>query len=924
MNFNGGSSTSTSVTSYDRLGRAVLQQKQQGPNSSNYDTVAISYDQRGRANFQTLPYQGTQGQIILSNPGITTQFDALNRMTQVTDGGSGTVTYTYSGNDTLVATGPAPSGENLKQRSLQYNGAGWLSSVCEIVMSTQPAGKSCGQTTNPNGYLTTYAYNSAGWLTQVKQNAQPGSSGVQTRTISYDGLGRKLSETIPEWSAGTGLPGTTYYTYDSASSCSGSSTGDLIKSVDNAGNVTCLTYDSLHRPLSSTVVSGPYASVTPVMNYVYDAATYNGTAMQNAQGNLAEAYTGASSSKITDLYFSKTYGGSGATAGGTVSQVWESTPHSAGYFLTTDTYYPNGALGLRTASYGVPSLSYGLDGEGRPNAATDSTYNLNLVTAASYNPASAATGVSYGNGDSDAFGYDSMNRPNSIAYNVGGSNPMISNALTWNANSSLKSMQVTDNNDTTKSQNCTYSADDLSRIASANCVNKGVPQWAQTFAYDPFGNINKTGNPGTTYSAAYSSVTNQVSGGPSYDANGNQMNSTPANLTWNALNQPITVNSTTATYDALGRMVEKGAGGTYTQFVYCIEGAVLAVYSGGLVKGTIPLPGGGTAVYNANGLNFIRHKDWLGSSRLATTWAHAVYSKEAYAPFGETYNEAGTPDRSFTGQDQDVATGSGGTGVYDFLFRKYDPSAGRWLSPDPAGWGAVSQTVPQSLNRYAYVMNQPMIAVDPAGLILCVSADGTPFDSGYDGCPNDSTSYNEVDSVTVNGDDNPTVPLTPNACNTSDIICQIQYQDFVSGMTYAQFVLQRSNTNALNNAWAYEKKAIICNFQAEGAAAKEGGVSLALDAVGFIPGEGLLNFAAQTGVGLVSTVISANENDAFGAQSSLAGTFLMFAGTVYKSGAVGKAIPILGIGVNTIATLHDLGTTISAGWNAVNACMSQP
>jgi hypothetical protein len=48
-----------------------------------------------------------------------------------------------------------------------------------------------------------------------------------------------------------------------------------------------------------------------------------------------------------------------------------------------------------------------------------------------------------------------------------------------------------------------------------------------------------------------------------------------------------------------------------------------------------PLPGGGTAVYNASSLNYIRHKEWLGSSRLATTWAHAVYSKESYAPFGE-------------------------------------------------------------------------------------------------------------------------------------------------------------------------------------------------------------------------------------------------------------------------------------------------
>ena len=144
------------------------------------------------------------------------------------------------------------------------------------------------------------------------------------------------------------------------------------------------------------------------------------------------------------------------------------------------------------------------------------------------------------------------------------------------------------------------------------------------------------------------------------------------------------MNTTTATYDALGRMAEKYVGGTYTQFVYLPSGDKLAVYRSGLAQGIIPLPGGSSAVYNASGLSYIRHKDWLGSSRLATTWAHAVYSKEAYAPFGETYNEAGTPDRSFTGQDQNVATGPGGTGAYDFLFRKYDPSAGRWLSPDPA------------------------------------------------------------------------------------------------------------------------------------------------------------------------------------------------------------------------------------------------
>jgi len=94
------------------------------------------------------------------------------------------------------------------------------------------------------------------------------------------------------------------------------------------------------------------------------------------------------------------------------------------------------------------------------------------------------------------------------------------------------------------------------------------------------------------------------------------------------------IHSTTATYDALGRMVEKGLGGVYTQFSYRPDGVLLALYSSGLVKGTIPLPGGSTAIYNASGLSYIRHTDWLGSSRLATTWNHAVYSKEAYAPCG--------------------------------------------------------------------------------------------------------------------------------------------------------------------------------------------------------------------------------------------------------------------------------------------------
>jgi RHS repeat-associated protein len=295
-------------------------------------------------------------------------------------------------------------------------------------------------------------------------------------------------------------------------------------------------------------------------------------------------------------------------------------------------------------------------------------------------------------------------------------------------------MAYTDTNDSTKNQTCTYSADDLTRIASVNC---GSSTWEQNFIYDPLGNITKSGS--LTYAAGYNPATNQVNSGitplPSYDANGNQKSSTGlSSISWDAYAQPISVTpqsggAISGWYDALGRLVENDSGTSHTQFVFSPAGQKIAVVQASiLAKGFIPLPGGATAIYSGtSGMPYIRHIDWLGSARLATTWSHAVQSKIAYAPFGETYNEAGTSsgDRSFTGQDQGTVTSSGGMGIYDFMFRKYDPSAGRWLSPDPAGWGAVNQAAPQSLDRYAYVMNNPLSLVDQYGWDGCNEDDET-------------------------------------------------------------------------------------------------------------------------------------------------------------------------------------------------------
>ena len=155
--------------------------------------------------------------------------------------------------------------------------------------------------------------------------------------------------------------------------------------------------------------------------------------------------------------------------------------------------------------------------------------------------------------------------------------------------------------------------------------------------------------------------------------------------------------------------------GTVTHILYQPDGSRFATLQNGSIQNYfMPMVNGMVEVFNASGEQYIRHADWLGSSRLATNPnGNPVYDR-AYAPFGETYAETGTADRFFTGNTQDVIKGQ--TGIYDFLFREHSAGMGRWLSPDPAGLAAVDITNPQTWNRYAYVGNNPLSNVDPVGL----------------------------------------------------------------------------------------------------------------------------------------------------------------------------------------------------------------
>ena len=441
-----GSGSAVDVfTTLDGLGRIHLQQKRQAPGSTSFDTVETDYDKLGRISRVTQPYTGTAGQANGSAPATSTIYDALSRPTSVTDAGGGTTNYSYPQNDVMVTVGPAPTGENTKSRQLEYDGLGRITSVCEITSVTGSG--SCGQHSTATGYWTRYAYTyNGGNVITVTQN---GTGTQQIRTYVYDDVGRLTSETNPESNTETNAQ-PIIYKYDVIpSGCFGAGTaqaGDLTLRQDPAGDNNCFEYDQLHRVTS-------VGSRTGCKRFAYDNGTItasrpSGITITNAIGRMNEAETDNCSAfpptPITDEWFSY-------TARGEILDLWESTPHSNGYYPVATAYWPNGPMSGLVGANGY-SMTWGVDGEGRISSAGSGS----PLFGTSYNAASQPTQLSFSsaNTDGDTFTYDSTGRMKTYTYTV--NSQSVTGNLTWNANGTLSSLLITDPFNAANTQNCTY------------------------------------------------------------------------------------------------------------------------------------------------------------------------------------------------------------------------------------------------------------------------------------------------------------------------------------------------------------------------------------------------------------------------------------------------------------------------------------
>jgi RHS repeat-associated protein len=532
-------------------------------------------------------------------------------------------------------------------------------------------------------------------------------------SYTYDWQGHSLTVTDPD-------NGTTTNSYDPD--------GNLAAVTDAKGQRISTGYDALNRETSTW--AGDLNTGTKLTEHTYDTVPH-----AIGQPATATSYAGGSAYTVAVTGYDARYriigreyripGGDGFAPTYDFSYGYDAADHQ-----TSITYPPAGGLPAETVTekyttLGLPDTLTGAQtyvaattfaGDGK---LTDRQYSSTLKRVYTYQPTTErlATIQTVANGatvQNDEYGYDATGSVTSITDHVASQNQCFG----YDGRHRLTGAY-------TNAAGCAHPAD-----------STGPDPYNLAYAYDGAGNITGSTSNGVTTAYTYPTQGSgavrphavTAVGGNSYvyDADGNlatrSVGGTSSTLTWDATGQLASVatagKTTSFGYGADGNRLIRRDPGSATLF---LDNTELTVTGGAAPTATryyTTFEGTTVGERTAAGLTWLT-ADAQGSESLAIT-ATGTVGRQRYLPYGALRGAAGQipGDHGFLGKVQDTSTN------LDLLdSRYYDPTIGRFVSPDPLD----NNDKPDTANPYAYGNDNPTTFADPTGMMV-------PCDSGHGGC----------------------------------------------------------------------------------------------------------------------------------------------------------------------------------------------
>lgn len=663
-------------------------------------TTTYSYDNWGRVTYKNGPAPG-------SNDVYRYEYDKMGRITRVTS--------------------PDPDGSGPLWRQYQYT----------IYNSDgQPETLAFGKVNALGGsrtftplVKTVNTYNSYGQLTKSSFRSGAGAE-LQVRQFNYDSDGRPNCQAIRMNVASfTSLPSSACLQasggydrisqtfYDSYGRAYRTDTGVGTNNVlteqvtftsnsktatvtDAAGNKTTYVYDGLDRlkrvrypnPSSSGSSTTDYEYYfyleenglsTPLMSiflarsgeqtfYTYDQLSRPLTI--NPPGTVADQrFTYDDLGNVATILSNRT----------TLNRSWD-------------------ALGRLKSEQGPQgTVSYLYDSAGRRSRLT---YTDGFYITYDYNTLNALTQIKE-NGSTAlvTYGYDDYGRR--VSRDFGNS---VQTDLGYNTASQLSDLDYTLPSATAYNMSSEFTYNAAGQIATKTLWNSGyIPPSAPSTSSFAYNNLNqlKTVNGASAAHDALGDLTSDGATTYGYDVASRLASAT---------------GGTTFSYDPSSRLYQVSDGSSTTRFAY--DGSdLLAEYntSGTVLRRYVHGPGmdepivwyEGSAVSNSTRRYLVG--DERGSIALVTNNSGGVIHRNTYDEYGDPSSE-NLGRFQYTGQ-----VWLSEAGAYHYKARAYRPDLGRFLQPDPIGYGA-------GLNMYGYVGGDPIGGRDPAGLytVYCVDTWG--------------------------------------------------------------------------------------------------------------------------------------------------------------------------------------------------------